>query len=99
MYTDFIQYTLADGVTEAQLQSIAADILESWMCKQPGFISWHIYKLPNDAGFIDTVQWESQAAAKAAEANMKDIPADSPWYACYNMESLSSKSGTRIFTS
>lgn len=98
MYSDFIQYKLADGITEDQLLQAAENIVESWMSKQPGFVGWQINKIA-DNEFIDVVQWESQAAAKAAEANMKDIPQDDPWFACYDVQSIISKSATEVFTS
>lgn len=98
MYTDFIQYKLAAGVNEAKLVEVAAVILESWMSQQEGFLSWQIHKI-SDTEFIDVVQWESKAAADKANENMKDIPADSPWYSCYDMSTISSKNGEEVFHS
>jgi hypothetical protein len=59
------------------------------MRKQPGFISWQINKLA-DGSYKDLVQWESKETAEAATVAMAEIPQDSPWYACYDMTSVSS---------
>ncbi|MEQ1849050.1 MAG: hypothetical protein ABL890_00465 [Candidatus Peribacteraceae bacterium] len=96
MYTDFIQYKLASGVTEAMLQAAAKDVHAQWMSKQPGFISWEINLLGEEKGYMDIVRWESKDAAKNAEANMKDLPPDSPWFKCYDMTSIVSVNGTSV---
>ena len=99
MYTDFIQYRLADGVTHEQLKKAAHDILDSWMKNQEGFLGWQINGLQTEGEYIDVVQWRSKEDAKKAEESMqKDLPIDNPWYACYDMSSISAKSGDEILT-
>lgn len=98
MYSDFIQYKTAEGVTEQQLRKAATIVFATWMSKQAGFLSWQINTIGENE-YLDIVQWESKEAAKKAEKNMKDIPQDSPWYACYDMSSISSKSGTDVYNS
>lgn len=96
MYTDFIQYQLADGISESDLLNATKDVHDSWMKKQPGFLSWQINKLNDEKGYMDIVRWESKDAAKAAEANMKDLPPDSPWFRCYDNASISAVNGSRL---
>ena len=94
MYIDVIEYELADGITEAMLQVAAADILETWMKQQPGFISWDINK--KESGYMDFVYWENKAAADAATQNMSDIPPDHAWLACYKPNSISTTKLTPV---
>lgn len=97
MYTDFIQYRLAAGITQDTLLAAAKDVLESWMKNQPGFISWEIHKLSTEGDFLDTVRWESHEAAKLAEKAMQtDLPAENPWFACYDFTSIVSTNGTLL---
>lgn len=94
MYKDLISYQLADGITEAHLLEVAQEIIDNWMKKLPGFISWEITKHEN--GYTDIVTWESAAAAKNAEKEMANIPNSMAWYACYKMESISSQHLTTV---
>ena len=82
MYKDLISYELAEGVTKEQLLSVAGQIVEDWMKKLPGFISWEINQMKDDS-FLDIVFWESEEAAKNAEKEMVNIPNASDWYGCY----------------
>ena len=96
MYTDIIHYKLAEGVTTEQLLTAAKDIYESWMATQDGFMHWQINTL-SDGGFVDIVQWESESAAKKAEASMQtDIDQSNPWFACYDMTSIRSQKATQL---
>lgn len=95
MYTDIIRYKLALNVTEEQLLVAAKNIVDSWMSKQPGFISWQINKI--DENYTDIVRWDSkESAAKAEKAMPTDLPADNAWYACYDPASISSVSGAEV---
>ncbi len=95
MYTDIIRYKLADEVTQEQLFIAADEILNSWMKKQPGFISWEINSVKD--GYLDIVKWEDKDSAKAAEAVIKiDIPLDNAWYACYDFSSIKSDNTTQL---
>jgi hypothetical protein len=96
LYTDFIRYRLAPGITEETLLQSAEDVHTHWMSKQPGFLSWQINRLTNEKGYMDIVQWESKDAAKSAEANMKDLPPDCLWFQCYEMNSIISENGTKL---
>lgn len=98
MYTDIIEYKLADNVTKDHLLSTAKDIFDSWMSKQPGFISWQINTL-SDGLFVDIVQWETESAAKDAEKSMQtDLEPEKSgaWFGCYNMESIQSRNTTEV---
>ena len=90
MYKDVINYQLADGVDEAQLIDVAEKIVHDWMKKQKGFLGWEINQ-NEDGSYTDIVSWESADAAKKAELAMVNIPNAGDWYACYNVESISSK--------
>lgn len=90
MYKDIISYNLADGVSEEHLLNVSAEIIKSWMSKQPGFIKWEIHK-NNDGGYTDIVCWESKEDAKKSEADMVNIPNAKDWFACYEEGSISSK--------
>lgn len=96
MYTDIIRYRLKDGVTQEDLLDAAGEILESWMKKQVGFISWQI-NTSEDGEYTDIVQWESEEAAKKAEASMRsDLSFGNAWFACYNMSSISATKAREV---
>ena len=96
MYTDFITYKLAEGITEDFLRNAADEIVNSWMKNQKGFISWQINSTEENDEYIDTVVWSSKEDALAAQENMKDIPLESDWFKCYEMTSVTSKNATEI---
>jgi len=95
MYTDIIRYKLADGISESDLKEAAADILEVWMRKQEGFLSWEVGK--SESGYVDFVFWKDKASADKAAGNMKDIPTGHPWMKCYEMSSITSEKVQRAF--
>ncbi len=97
MYKDIITYELADGVTEAHLLSVAADIIKNWMSQQPGFVKWEIHKT-EEGGYSDIVYWKTRDDAKKAEAEMVNIPNANDWFACYKEGSISSKHLFRVGT-
>lgn len=90
MYKDLISYKLAENISEDHLLKIASDVLEDWMNKQPGFIKWEIHR-EGDGDYTDIVYWESDDAARKAEADMVNIPNAGDWFACYEEGSISSK--------
>ncbi len=96
MFIDQINYRLADEITEEALHKAAEDIVDIWMKKQTGWLSWNITK-DADGNYTDFVFWEDKAAADAATAAMKDIPADHPWTKCYDMKSISGKKLEGLF--
>lgn len=89
MYKDLISYELADNVNEEKLIEVATDIVNNWMKKLPGFISWEINKIEGNK-YTDIVCWESQADAKTAETEMANIPNSTEWFDCYKPGSISS---------
>lgn len=89
MYKDLISYELAEGVSEEKLREVATDIVNNWMKKLPGFISWEINKTA-DNKYTDIVCWEDQASAKNAETEMMNIPNAAEWYGCYKQGTISS---------
>ncbi len=89
-YKDIISYELAEGISEAHLLSIAEEVLNSWMSKQPGFLGWEIHKT-SEGIYSDIVHWASKEDAKAAEKDMANIPNGADWYGCYKQGSISSK--------
>ncbi len=95
MYKDIISYQLAKDVTEAQLLTIAQDIIENWMRNQQGFQKWEIHK-NSDGSYTDIVYWDSKADAKATEAQMMDIPNGAAWFACYKEGSITSQNLEKI---
>ena len=95
MYKDLITYELADSITEKHLIGVAQQIINDWMKKQAGFISWEI-NTNNDGSYTDIVSWESKEAAKNAEKEMANIPNAMDWFACYKEGSISSKNTTQI---
>ena len=97
MYKDSISYELADGVTQQQLLEVAAQIVNDWMKKLPGFIKWEIHTT-NNKTYNDIVYWQSEEAAKNAEKEMANIPNAADWYACYKPGSISSKNLTLLTT-
>ncbi|WP_341226107.1 hypothetical protein [uncultured Arcticibacterium sp.] len=95
MYKDIISYELAENVTKEQLLKVAGQIVNDWMKKQPGFISWEINANSNGS-YTDIVSWESKEAAKASEKDMVNIPNANDWYACYKQGSISSQNLTSL---
>ncbi|MCB0279351.1 MAG: hypothetical protein KDD94_07605 [Calditrichaeota bacterium] len=95
VYKDIISYKLADTISEAHLLKVAGQIVNDWMAKQSGFIKWEIHK-DKDGNYTDIVYWESEAAAKEAEANMVNIPNAADWYGCYKPETITSKNLHRL---
>lgn len=96
MIVDIIQYKLTHGISEDSFKKAAADILETWMKKQPGFLAWDIHK--TEDGYVDFVHWASQEDADQAEINMKDIPIDHAWTKCYDMTSVRSKKARSVIS-
>lgn len=90
MYKDLISYKLAEGVTEAHLLRVAQEIIDNWMKKLPGFVSWEINK-GKDGTYTDIVVWETEENAKNAEKEMANIPNAMEWFKCYEQGSISSK--------
>ena len=95
MYKDIITYELADGITEEHLKKVAIQILEEWMEKLPGFVSWELNKSGDDK-YVDIVCWESKEAAMSANREMANIPNAGEWYACYKKESISAQNITTV---
>lgn len=95
MYKDLITYQLAETSSEEQLLQIAKQIVEDWMKKQPGFVSWEI-NLNSDGSYTDIVTWKTKEAAKAAEKEMANIPNAAAWYGCYQQGTISSKNLTTV---
>lgn len=90
MYKDIITYELAGGISEEHLKNVAIQILEEWMNKLPGFISWEVNKSASGK-YVDIVCWENKEAAMNANKEMANIPNAGDWYACYKKESISSQ--------
>ncbi len=90
MYKDIITYELADGISEQHLKKVSIQILEEWMNKLPGFISWELNKSANGK-YVDIVCWENKAAAMNANKEMANIPNAGEWYACYKKGSISAE--------
>ena len=95
MYKDLITYELAEKITEDYLISIAKQIINDWMKKQTGFISWEI-NTNSDGSYTDIVSWDSKEDAKKAEQEMANIPNAMDWFACYKEGSISSKNLTQV---
>ena len=95
MYKDIITYELAENVSKEQLLTVAQEVVNNWMQKQPGFVSWEIHT-NRDGGFTDIVEWKSEADAKNAEKEMGNIPNANEWFSCYKVGSISSKNSTSI---
>ena len=91
MYKDIISYQLAEGISKEHLLAIGNQIVNDWMKKQQGFISWEVNSI-SDTGFVDIVCWESKEDAKNAEKEMMNIPNAADWYGCYKQESITCKS-------
>lgn len=90
MYKDLITYELAEGITEEHLLKVGQDIIDNWMKKLPGFISWEIHKCDDDK-YTDIVSWASKVDAKNAESEMMKIPDAGAWFACYKEGSIASR--------
>lgn len=90
MYKDIIDYELAENVSEEQLIRVGGQIVEDWMKKLPGFVSWEISK-DKDSNYTDIVTWASEEDAKNATKEMANIPNATDWYACYKEGSIKSK--------
>ncbi len=89
MYTDIITYKLAQGTTKEHLLAVAADVYDSWMSHQDGFISWQINH-SSEEKFVDVVVWKDKDSAdKAQESMNKDLPGNHPWFMCYDFSSIS----------
>lgn len=88
MYKDIISYELAVGVSKEHLLSVGKQIVNEWMKKQQGFISWEVNS-SSDGKFTDIVCWDSKEAAKIAEKEMINIPNAAEWYRCYKQDSIS----------
>lgn len=97
MYKDIITYELAENVTQEHLLKVAQQIVNSWMKKQPGFISWEI-NTDKDGNFTDIVTWNSKEDAKNAEKEMANIPNAMDWFSCYKPGTIASKNLTRLAT-
>ncbi|AWV97977.1 hypothetical protein [Arcticibacterium luteifluviistationis] len=95
MYKDLITYELAENISEEQLLKVAGQIVNDWMKKQPGFISWEI-NLNSNGSYTDIVTWESKETAKASEKDMVNIPNAGDWFACYKKGSISSQNLTSL---
>ncbi len=96
MFTDVIEYSLAQGVTEEKLLHAAEDILALWMKKQDGFLGWEIGR--REDGFVDFVHWEDKASMEKATIAMKDIPKDHPWLGCYDFSTIKARKVERVFS-
>lgn len=95
MYKDIISYELSENVSKAHLISVAKQMVNDWMKKQPGFIKWEITE-HTDGSLIDIVYWETKDAAKQAEKEMVNIPNAGEWFGCYKQGSISSKNVTTL---
>ncbi|MEM7160940.1 MAG: hypothetical protein AAF487_00740 [Bacteroidota bacterium] len=89
MYKDIITYELAEGIDEDHVKKVGTRILEEWMQKLPGFISWELNR-SSEGKYVDIVTWESKEAALNAQKEMTNIPNMGEWYSCYDKESISS---------
>ena len=67
------------------------------MAKLNGFISWEINK-GKDGSYTDIVNWETEADAKNATAEMANIPNAGDWYACYKEGSIKSQNLSSLVT-
>ncbi len=95
MYKDIITYKLANGITQEHLLETAQTVIDNWMSKLSGFVSWEIHT--NDNGsFTDVVCWDSKEAAKKAESQMMSIPNAIDWFACYEVGSIKSQGLTKV---
>ncbi len=97
MTIDIISYKLADGVSHDDLIASATDIVETWMKKQEGFISWEINK-NNDGSYTDFVYWNSLEDANKATDNMSQIPEDHKWLTVYDMSSVTAEKVETVFS-
>ena len=97
MYKDIISYKLAEGVSEEHLLKVAAEVLESWMRNQAGFVKWEIHR-NSGGGYSDIVYWESEDDQKAAQADMVNIPNAGDWFSCYEEGSISSENLMQVAT-
>ena len=95
MYKDLISYKLAENITEEHLVKAAKQVVDNWMKKQPGFISWELNTNSNGS-FTDIVTWQNKDDAKASEIDMVNIPNAADWFACYKEGSISSTNLTSI---
>lgn len=95
MYKDIISYELAPTVSEERLLQVAQNIIDNWMKKLPGFVSWEINQTKSNS-YVDVVTWETESDAKNAEKEMANIPNGKEWFACYKGGSISSQGCTRI---
>lgn len=90
MYKDIINYQLAENITETHLLQVGKVVLESWMNKLPGFISWEINKNA-DGSYTDIVCWSSEKDIENAEKQMVNVPNAEAWLSCYEKKSISSR--------
>lgn len=95
MYKDIISYQLAEGISKEHLLKVAQQIIDNWMKKRPGFISWEICE-NTDGSFTDIVCWETKDAAKEAEKDMANIPNAMDWYSCYQQDTITCKNLTSL---
>jgi hypothetical protein len=95
MYRDLISYKLAENITEEHLVKVAKQVVDNWMKKQPGFISWEI-NINSTGSYTDIVTWQNKEVAKASEKKMGNIPNATEWFACYEKGSISSTNLTSI---
>jgi len=97
MYKDVIEYQLAENVSEEELIKVGGQIVDEWMKKLPGFISWEICK-DKEGNFTDIVCWATEEDAKNATKEMANIPNAGAWYACYKEGSIKSKNLLAVAT-
>lgn len=95
MYKDIITYTLAEGVNQDQLLTVAREVYQSRMSKLPGFVSREIHQI-DDRHYVDIVYRNSKEDAKNAENDMANIPNGDKRYTCYAPDSITSQSATQI---
>lgn len=95
MYKDIISYELAEGVSHEHLLEVAKKVVDGWMKQQEGFVKWEICK-DKEGAYTDIVHWVSKEAAKAAEAQMANLPNAVEWMGCYKQGSISTKNLTTV---
>ena len=82
MYTDIIHYELPATLDQKEFLALTEKVRTDWMQPLHGFVSWTQHRNLK-GGYTDIVVWQSQAAAKKAEAEMAHNPHQEAWVACY----------------
>ncbi len=62
---EVVEYSLVAGVTDETYKAAQQKAKDEFLSKQPGFISWEVYK--GDGSMLDVVKWESKEHADNAQ--------------------------------